>query len=315
MIDFAALRQAVERHGTVMRLVLADVQGSAPREAGVSMIIWDKAHEGTIGGGRFEFDAIAEARRLLAEGTTLLAQERTLRADHVAEEQGRVNLVYELFDAARLSAAQQQAERDGIYLRVLETGLPLPPALEEMRHDNRTGPAHLQLRDGWLAEPICREPLGVYIYGAGHVGRALAVALAPFEQFNICLCDVREDQFGNLPDAVTQVWDVLPTDIMAAAADDAAHIIMTPEPDYDLELCHRLMSRSFGFAGLIGSALKWELFRARLQERGHSLRQIDRVHCPVGDPGLGKQPQAIAVGITAQLLHHYSGVMTRAGEP
>jgi xanthine dehydrogenase accessory factor len=311
MIDFNALRRAVECHGTVVRLVLAEVEGSAPRDAGVSMMIWDNAHEGTIGGGRLEFEAIAKARRLLAEGSTRWTQQIALYADHVAAAQGRVRLVYELFDSASLQTAQTQAERDGVYLRGLETSLPIPPELEGMRRSKSTEPASLRMRDGWLAEPIRYEPLAVYIYGAGHVGRALAVMLAPFEQFDICLCDVREEQFGDLPDTITQSWDMLPTDIMASAADDAAHLIMTPEPDYDLELCHRLLNRSFSFAGLVGSARKWEQFRVQLQERGHNLRQIDRVHCPVGDPGLGKHPQAIAVGIAAQLLHHQSGLMRR----
>jgi xanthine dehydrogenase accessory factor len=36
---------------------------------------------------------------------------------------------------------------------------------------------------------------------------------------------------------------------------------------------------------------------------GHEAGQIGRITCPMGDPGLGKHPQMIAVGVAAQLLH------------
>jgi xanthine dehydrogenase accessory factor len=29
---------------------------------------------------------------------------------------------------------------------------------------------------------------------------------------------------------------------------------------------------------------------------------VGRIRCPIGDPGLGKHPQAIAVGVAAQIL-------------
>lgn len=49
--------------------VLVQVQrteGSAPREAGAWMLVTGGAVQGTIGGGQLEFQAIAQARRLLA---------------------------------------------------------------------------------------------------------------------------------------------------------------------------------------------------------------------------------------------------------
>lgn len=41
-------------------------RGSVPREAGTRMLVWDRAIEGTIGGGRLEWEAIAKARAVLS---------------------------------------------------------------------------------------------------------------------------------------------------------------------------------------------------------------------------------------------------------
>ncbi|MDK4737239.1 XdhC family protein, partial [Rhizobium sp. CNPSo 3490] len=49
--------------------VLVDItgtQGSTPREAGAFMLVSANALWGTIGGGQFEFMAIANAREILA---------------------------------------------------------------------------------------------------------------------------------------------------------------------------------------------------------------------------------------------------------
>jgi len=35
---------------------------------------------------------------------------------------------------------------------------------------------------------------------------------------------------------------------------------------------------------------------------GHADAEISRIDCPIGDPSLGKHPQAIAVGVAARLL-------------
>ena len=70
----------------------------------------------------------------------------------------------------------------------------------------------------------------------------------------------------------------------------------------DLDLCHRLLSHGFAALGLIGSETKRARFRSRLAALGHSEARISRIACPIGDPALGKHPQAIAVGVAAALL-------------
>jgi xanthine dehydrogenase accessory factor len=77
----------------------------------------------------------------------------------------------------------------------------------------------------------------------------------------------------------------------------------------DLELCHALLGHGFASLGLIGSATKWARFRGRLGALGHAAAHIARIECPIGDPSLGKHPQAIAIGVAAAFLSQARGVM------
>jgi len=158
------------------------------------------------------------------------------------------------------------------------------------------------LDHGWLIEPLWRPRQPVFIYGAGHVGRALALVLAPMPEVEVFLVDPREDLLEGLPASINAIPCPAPKDVMVAAPPNAAHYIMTPEHEYDLTLCHQILEQDFAFAGLVGSTTKWARFRKRLQGLGHAPDAIDRITCPIGDPSLGKTPQAIAIGVAAKLL-------------
>ncbi|WOI55515.1 xanthine dehydrogenase accessory protein XdhC [Palleronia sp. LCG004] len=146
-----------------------------------------------------------------------------------------------------------------------------------------------------LARPL-------WIWGAGHVGRALVSVLGPFEDLAITWIDDAEDRFPDVPENVMRlVAAEMPVAARHAPA-EAEHLIVTYSHEIDLALCHALLSRTTGQIGLIGSATKWARFRARLGALGHGPSAIARIRCPIGDPSLGKHPQAIAVGVAARML-------------
>ncbi len=305
MLDLNALSDAIEKHGKVARVVLAEVKGSAPREAGTSMLIWADGYSGTIGGGRLEFDAIHTAQAMLDGGPITALHRKALGPALNQCCGGAVTVVTEVYDITRYHAMMDGFEFQGIWARAVsdEVGA-LPKSIARLiaRKEQDNTPISTTFSAGWLIEPVWRNRQPVYIYGAGHVGRALARVLSPLPQYEVWLVDVRADQFMDIPENVHECWHVPPTEIMAAAPPNAAHFIMTPEHDFDLELCHTLLGREFAFGGLIGSATKWARFRKRLAALGHEPEQVARITCPIGDPTLGKNPQAIALGIAAKLL-------------
>jgi xanthine dehydrogenase accessory factor len=318
MLDLEALSNAVEQHKRVARVVVAEVKGSAPREAGAAMLIWADGREGTIGGGRLELDAERHARRMLMDDapeapvTALKRQALGPALNQCCG--GAVSVVTEIYDATRFREMTGSFDHQGIWARPVTStagALAKSAARQISQMESSDTPIPTTLTGGWLIEAVWRDRQAVYIYGAGHVGRALALVLAPMPQFDVFLVDLRQDQFAGIPNTVNQSWQAPPTEVMTSADAGAAHFIMTPEHDFDLELCHTLLKQEFAFAGLIGSETKWARFRSRLKMLGHSENRIAQITCPIGNPELGRHPQAISISVAAELLKTKNRVVRR----
>lgn len=150
-------------------------------------------------------------------------------------------------------------------------------------------------------EPDSRRP--VYIFGAGHVGRALILALAPLP-FRICWIDTRPYVFpAHLPANATAI-SADPESVMAQVGPDSFVLILTHSHPLDLALtAAALKNPAIAYLGLIGSATKKARFLSRLTEAGMGEEARARVVCPIGLPGLGsKLPAAIAASVAADLL-------------
>ncbi len=142
----------------------------------------------------------------------------------------------------------------------------------------------------------------VWVWGAGHVGRAIVGVLGPLPGLALTWVDTSAERFADVPPDVTPLVAADPARGMAHAPRDASHLVLTYSHDIDLTLCDAALRRGFEFCGLIGSATKWARFQRRLAQLGHEDAQISRITCPIGDPALGKHPQAIAVGVAAGLI-------------
>ncbi|MEM6940332.1 MAG: xanthine dehydrogenase accessory protein XdhC [Pseudomonadota bacterium] len=143
----------------------------------------------------------------------------------------------------------------------------------------------------------------LWIWGAGHVGRALVRVLAPERAFDITWIDRDRARF---PAQITEGVTALPAQDMprlAKRAPRAHHIIATYSHDIDFNLCVVLLRRGFVTCGLIGSETKWARFRKRLDALALYANDIT---CPIGDKALGKHPDAIAAS-TARALLLYEG--------
>jgi xanthine dehydrogenase accessory factor len=155
---------------------------------------------------------------------------------------------------------------------------------------------------GWFVEPVADPTREIWIWGAGHVGRALVAVLAPLPGLRLTWIDTDAARFPEVPEGVVQRIAANPAVLVDEAPAEAEHLVLTFSHALDLELCHRLLGHGFGALGLIGSETKWARFRSRLRALGHPDARISRIACPIGQPELGKHPQAIAVGVAAEIL-------------
>lgn len=270
--DLAALAEKIDRHGAVVRVVIAEAYGSTPRDAGTAMLIWDNGATGTIGGGRLELDATAQARAMLTAG----APRRSVTKIPLGPALGQccggaVTLVSEVFDQASVNML---SGLDTAYTR------PIAPNIA-------------------LTEPFGVPDTPLWIYGAGHVGRAIVEVLQGLP-FSITWVDTAPDRFPEaMPGNVTPLIAADPARVVAYAPANARHLVLTYSHAIDLAICHALLKHNFAFAGLIGSATKRARFHKRLTALGQN---PSRITCPIGDKALGKHPRAIAIGVAAELL-------------
>lgn len=300
MFDLAALTRAVARHGRVARVVIAAHDGSSPRETGAAMLVWAGGQEGTIGGGALEWEATTRARALLAQGGRRL--DRQALGPSLGQCcGGAVTVLTEVYDPASLPIPQSGLIARSADGRALRAPLAVARLLDRARAQGlRPGPVLLQ---GWFLEPLVQPTRHLWIWGAGHVGRALVGVIAPLPGTRITWVDVAPDRFPEaLPETVTPLAFPDPAQAVPQAPPSAEHLILTYSHALDLELCHRLLTHGFATCGLIGSATKWARFRSRLAALGHAPEVIARITCPIGDPALGKHPQAIAIGVAAAFL-------------
>jgi xanthine dehydrogenase accessory factor len=300
--DLATLASTVAAKGRVVRVVIAAHKGSAPRESGVAMLVWQSGQHGTIGGGTLEFDAARRARELLASDSITEVNRAALGPTLGQCCGGAVTVAYEVFDADRLLTITP----DGLFARPVEAATADTPfSVQKLLAQHRSGHKLTTpvLTHGWLLEQISEPTRILWVWGAGHVGRAIVSVLAPFPEFAIKWVDTCVERFPqSLPEGVTQLLADNPASLVSLAPHDAEHLILTYSHALDLSLCHHLLTQGFARAGLIGSASKWARFQSRLRALGHDSAAISRIDCPIGDPALGKHPQAIAVGVVARLL-------------
>lgn len=282
MTGWSAIARLVRSEGRCALVSVVKVEGSAPREAGARMIVTASGYSGTIGGGALEWRAIAAAQAMFGKGEAMHTTSHALGPELGQCCGGRVDLVTEVFDAASLARIDAFAAREqsGAFTLTGRIGSP--------RFEEHFG--------------VAQRPL--YLFGAGHVGRALALALAPLP-YAVRWIDGRDGAFPQaVPGNVTRIQSANPVHDLQAAPDGSFVLIMTHSHALDLAVTEAaLRDARFAYVGLIGSTTKRARFEKRLREGGVPPARIGALVCPIGMPGIrAKLPAIIAAATVAQLL-------------
>ena len=155
------------------------------------------------------------------------------------------------------------------------------------------------------------EPLfHLQMYGAGHVGQAIARLLMTIN-CRVDWIDEREEQFPNALFEGAHWPAHIRTLCVDAVEDEVRHgsvngcyLVLTHNHDLDLRITEAILQRGdFAYLGLIGSKTKRARFIRRFEDRGIPRERIARMTCPIGVAGIsGKEPEMIAIATVAQLL-------------
>lgn len=315
-----ALRAARNADEPAALITVSCALGSAPREAGARMVIGQTWQADTIGGGQLEFRAIEEARQLLVDAGRRRATLRMPLGATLGQCCGGVvHLVVERIDRqddawiAGVEAAQAQAE-------MVVRHVPLSDAAGSVtlsKAEAAAGETRLE-KEGeaeWLVDVVMPAVMQVVLYGAGHVGVAIAKLLGTLP-CRVTWLDARDDMFPeDLPgNIVAEVGDDADVQRMPAGA---FWLVLTHNHALDFDIVEKVLKRGdAAYLGLIGSKSKRANFTRRLEARGLSRELVgERMTCPIGIPGIkGKEPPVIAVSVVAQLLQQFEARLSSLRE-
>jgi xanthine dehydrogenase accessory factor len=279
---------------------------------------------GTVGGGCVEADVIGATAAAHAHGPQLLTHH--LNADVAGDLGlscgGTVEIVVEpLVAAAEYVQVLEQVAAS--LAGVLVTGLDwsagpvkrfAPQAVgagaaAELSEDRRT-----------LIERLLPAPR-VIVFGAGHVGRAIALAAAT-AGFQVLILDDRPEfaDPARFPERISvsavPAHDTLErlaistTDAVVIATRGHRHdrVVRRHGADADALILERVAPSSAGYIGLLGSRRKKSVVTKALVRAGVPTEALERVRVPVGLAIGAVTPEEIAVSVVAELIAWRRGV-------
>ncbi|WP_035881651.1 xanthine dehydrogenase accessory protein XdhC [Cupriavidus metallidurans] len=302
---FADATRWVRAGVPVAMVTIVEVKGSAPREAGIRMLVTADDLVGTIGGGHLEWRGMDIAREMIAKGGT--GEQRRIERIPLGPALGQccggvVRLAFEVLthdDLAWLDAVESAFAAG----KALARHVPVTGAVRTEASRDLLPSVQLADDDSWI-DTLVPDDMHVVLFGAGHVGHALVKVLATLP-CRVHWVDERDTLFpAGLPENV----EAEATDTAEAVVDQAPagsyFLVMTHSHALDQTLCERIFRRTdFAYFGLIGSKTKRAKFEHRMAEHGIDAARFPEMTCPMGVSGItDKAPAMIAVAIVAQLL-------------
>ena len=151
----------------------------------------------------------------------------------------------------------------------------------------------------------------VYIFGAGHVGRALAKMLSLLP-VHLEVIDTRRDELGLLPAGIASRVVAMPEAVVRGAPDGSAYVILTHDHALDFLIAQEALARCDApYVGMVGSKTKRARFSSWFRSEGGDARALERLTLPIGQMGLGdKRPEMIAVHVASELMTAVSRAVT-----
>ena len=169
-----------------------------------------------------------------------------------------------------------------------------------------------------IAIEIVRPKLQLIIFGAGHVGQAVAL-MGALIGYDVIVVDDREEFASRkrLPDPRI---GLLVSDYASAAGKlsisaSTAVVIVTRGHQYDEVCLKSVLGSNAAYLGMIGSRRRVLSVFKKLESEGISERELQRVHAPIGLRIGARSPQEIGVSILAEIIDHVNNpVREQKGE-
>lgn len=306
--DLEVLETAYEwlKEGRSVALAtVIETWGSAPRKAGSQLVIRDDGiFVGSVSGGCVEGVVVRQTLELL----TTDKRGQLLTFGVSTEDAWTVGLSCGGEISIWVERAQQRVLRELIAVIRLRrlVGLCLSMVDTEMVivHEWVTEPTFKSLiqRSGPAVRVYTPSPR-LFIVGAVHIAQAL-VSMAQRVGYDVVVIDPRSiflqsSRWSHVKCVSDFPEEYLPTQNLGP---HDAVVALSHNPNFDDEALSLALKAGVFYVGALGSRKNHAKRRARLQERGLTSEQVERISGPIGLNIGAQTPAEIAVSILAELI-------------
>lgn len=185
--------------------------------------------------------------------------------------------------------------------------LPLGPAIGQCcgGHVTLSFEVIFPARFGEIEAMVKAEDAGdpeVWLFGGGHVGRALAAALLLLP-VKVHVAETRADELDLTPEGAARHLTALPESLVEGIAPGSAVIVLTHDHALDFLIVSAALKRDdLAQIGMIGSDTKRATFEHQFIREGGDRTQLSKLICPIGRKIPDKRPQVIAATVAADII-------------
>ena len=154
------------------------------------------------------------------------------------------------------------------------------------------------------------ELSNVFVFGAGHVGRALSEALSLLPLRPV-LVDTRADELEAAAEGIETCLTAVPESIVRTAPEGSAFVVLTHDHSLDFLIVREALKRGDArYVGMIGSRTKRASFSRWFASETGDQDSLKGLVCPIGNRTAGdKRPEVIASLVAAEI----TACLTAAG--
>ena len=333
-MEFRTLQKIIDFDNSKNAALCTQIEwrGSVPRKDYPIMLVDSNRHIiGTIGGGALEHSVVELAQKVIQSGKSLVKEFELSNQDVTQSGSicgGATRVLIEPF-SNEIRSIFKSIIGDKIRINnILVTSIswddelkidrkritkdfhltfpqPVVKVIDDVTTQKKS--RSITLKDAtYLIQNIGYQPT-LHIFGAGHVGQAVA-SMAHFIELNTQIYDERKDLAtkDRFPFALqincSEISDLI--DELEITLNDYV-LVATRGHQHDFELMQWLLKLEINYIGLVSSNKKWQLLSEALIKDGFSKDKLEKVHSPVGlDIGSETVPE-IAVSIISEIINHY----------
>lgn len=306
----------------VVLLSVVNSRGSVPRKIGAKMACFSDGESiGTVGGGAIEHEACKQAFAM-SDDDVCFNKKYTLNHND-AEKLGMVcggeveiNFCRVKSDAksvelfTQISDAIEHRKKAVLTTNTINGEVLLCNEEEGIARKSANIPddvlktdAAVLLDNGIYVEPLSNSSV-VYLFGGGHISRALCPLLSATD-FDVVVYEdkaefANKDDFCSAQRVVCAPFTEISKNVDITSDDYA--VVLTRGHKSDNEVIKQILSKHPKYLGVIGSKKKVAFMHEHLQDCGFSKEEIETIFSPVGLSIGAVTPAEIAVSITAQMI-------------